>query len=79
VCHGKSKINEASQFLFKMPVRCIGLDVIRGRGQEDVVRHTLQAEYHDFSSLTDGFNVHWRNNINSDEEKISKLGRLSIS
>ena len=49
-------------------------------GQEDVVRHTLQAEYHDFSSsLTDGFNVHWRNNINRVEEKTSKLGGLSIS
>jgi hypothetical protein len=79
VCHGKSKINETPHFSFKMLVRCIGLDVIRGIGQEDVVRHTLQAEYHDFSSLTDGFNVHSRNNVNRAEEKISKLGRLSIS
>jgi hypothetical protein len=80
VCDGKSKITETSQFPSKMLVRCIGLDVIRGRGQEDVVRHTLQAEYHDFSSsLTDGINVHWRNNINRAEERISKHGRLSIS
>jgi hypothetical protein len=56
VCHGKSKINETPHFPFKMLVRCIGLDIIRGIGQEDVVRHTLQADYHDFSSsLTDSF------------------------
>jgi hypothetical protein len=57
-----------------MLVRCIGLDVIRRRGQEDVVRHTLQAEYHDFSSsLTDGFNVHWRNNMNRARKRFPNL------
>jgi hypothetical protein len=74
VCHGKSKINETPHFPFKMLVRCIGLDIIRGIGQEDVVRHTLQADYHDFSSsLTDSFNVHWRNNINRAEERFPTL------